>query len=191
MNPDTIEINDTDNRRARRYKDAVDAEAFWERIQKPVGCWLVSGAKETNGYGYLVNPFGDQPKYLTAHRAAWIFVNGPIPEGMRVLHKCDIRACVNPEHLFLGTDAENMRDMNMKGRNGSAGERNMHAKLTEAQAREILALKGKGIRPFHLAEKYGVGSGAIGDIWRGDTWKHIQDDCVQPQQCVSTSKGVA
>ena len=91
-------------------------EDFWKRIQKPVDCWLYEGAKEANGYGWIANPFGDTPKHLTAHRLSWIFTHGSIPDGMQVLHKCDVRSCCNPDHLFLGTRSDNMRDKIRKGR---------------------------------------------------------------------------
>jgi hypothetical protein len=168
MNPELLQTLDADNRRARRHRTIVDAEAFWARIQRPVGCWLYDGAKEANGYGYLSNPFGDQPKYLTAHRAAWIFANGPIPEGMRVLHKCDVRSCVNPDHLFLGTDAENALDRHRKGRD-------TQRLLKPAEVTEIKAALRT---PYHglqtkLASKFGVSSKVINKIRFGKTYKEI------------------
>lgn len=155
----------------------VKIQDFWDRVKTPDGCRLYYGAKEANGYGYVKNPLGDDPKYLTAHRLAWILTHGPVPPGMQVLHKCDVRACCNPEHLFLGSIIDNMRDMNRKGRNGTEGERNVHAKINEDQAREILSLKPSGPAPRgytrQLAEKFGVRQGAINAIWRGDSWAHI------------------
>jgi hypothetical protein len=83
---ETIEIKP--NRRLGRLT-VLTPEQFFGRILKPSGCWLYDGAKEINGYGYLSNPFGDSPKFITAHRAAWIYTHGPIPEGMIVCHTCD------------------------------------------------------------------------------------------------------
>jgi len=75
------------------------------------GCWLYMGALFDSGYGAFKTPLGNR-----AHRVSWILHNGPIPASLLVLHHCDIRNCVNPEHLFLGTHADNHRDMDEKGR---------------------------------------------------------------------------
>lgn len=166
----------TDNRR-KRVKAIILSE-FWNRMQKPVGCWLFDGAKEINGYGYLLNPFGDRPKFLTAHRVAWILTNGPIPDGMRVLHKCDIRACCNPDHLFLGTDADNAEDMRRKGRSGSQGEKCIHAKLTEEIVREIrkqfVRVNERKSNIREMAKRYGVTPGAIREVVLNLTWTHVK-----------------
>lgn len=168
----------TDNRR-RRFKEVV-IERFWDNMQKPVGCWLFDGAKEINGYGYLLNPLPGGPKYTTAHRLAWILKNGPIPEGMRVLHKCDIRACCNPDHLFLGTDADNARDA-MRKKRTLAGEKGWHAKLSGDQVLAIRAeyqcvRSGKRVirsNAVELAKKYGVSDGTICGIVARKLWRHI------------------
>ena len=148
----------------RRVLPKVTRETFFQRIVKPDGCWLYDGAKEINGYGYLTNPFGTEPRYMTAHRVAWIFEHGPIPEGMLVLHKCDVRACVNPAHLFLGTDAENTADKMKKHR--------FVGKLQPQQVLEIRAAP-PGTLGRELAQKYGVSESSICSIRRGDKWKHL------------------
>ena len=151
-------------------------ENFKKRLLKPRGCLIFHGAKEINGYGYVVSPYPDGPKYLTAHKFAWIIANGPVPEGMQVLHKCDIRACCNPKHLFLGGIKENSDDKRTKAR-GPRGEDFSQAKLNEEKARAIFEAKpekrGRDGRAVKLAAKYNVGVGAILAVWTGRSWSHV------------------
>lgn len=89
-----------------------DAAGFWAMVVKTEGCWEWTGAKFKTGYG-AVN-IGH--RIVTTHRRSWELTNGPIPEGLFVLHHCDNRPCVRPDHLFLGTHQDNMTDMVSKGR---------------------------------------------------------------------------
>jgi hypothetical protein len=148
-----MELDLKENKR-RPSRQILTREDFLKRIQKPDGCWLYDGAREINGYGYLKNPFGDKPKFMTAHRASWIFAHGPIPEGRLVLHKCDIRGCVNPDHLYLGDKADNAVDMHWRGR---------HPKslFTPDDIRSIRAALKAGETQKAIAERYKVGSGTI------------------------------
>ena len=86
----------------------------WEHIDKSGAdeCWLWTASKMRNGYGHI----GVEGRTISAHRVAWESVNGPIPAGMNVLHTCDVRACCNPAHLWLGTQQQNIQDMADKGR---------------------------------------------------------------------------
>lgn len=94
----------------RRSRSA--AERFWPKVDKSGDCWLWTGATYPSGYG----EFMFDTSIVAAHRAAWRLTRGSIPEGTLVLHRCDVRACVNPAHLFLGSQLDNMRDMAHKGR---------------------------------------------------------------------------
>ena len=172
----TAELAIASNRR-RKLQD-VRLSDFWNRMLKPVGCWLYDGARDINGYGYVKNPLADSPKFITAHRLAWILKNGPIPDGLLVLHKCDVRACCNPEHMFLGTDKDNSEDMYAKQRDASSGEKNIHAKLTIEDVRtirkEFRRTGPKQSNTRELAKRYGVRPGTIRAIVVGEAWGRIE-----------------
>lgn len=160
----------------RSRKCCTPEERFWGRVQKTDTCWLYTGAKDQTGYGYLHNPLGKVPRYTTAHRYSWVLANGPVPAGLHVLHKCDVHACCNPAHLFVGTAKDNMADCAAKGRS-TRGERNRQSRLTDEQVREIrrdfVKVSTCKTNTKELAARYGVGIGAISAITRGDTWKHL------------------
>lgn len=88
-------------------------ERLWARTTKTEGCWLWDGSRNRDGYGTIGN--GNTGSMLT-HRAAWIVTNGPIPAGLNVCHSCDNPRCVRPDHLFLGTQYDNIQDCYAKGR---------------------------------------------------------------------------
>jgi DNA-binding CsgD family transcriptional regulator len=116
---------------------------------------------DTPGYGVV--SIGGRP--VRASRAAWEEAHGPIPTGLQVLHKCDMRCCVNPGHLFLGTHADNMADMAKKGRCPSLrGERHPQAKLSDAQRLAILA----DSRPqSEIARSFGIGQSMVSMLKSG------------------------
>lgn len=87
---------------------------FWRFVEKTDSCWNWAGGKAGNGYGCV--GAGDGSAYVLTHRAAWMLTNGPIPDGMWVLHTCDNRLCVNPDHLYLGDRSQNMKDAHERGR---------------------------------------------------------------------------
>lgn len=91
------------------------ADRFWPKVEKTEGCWLWRGTIGASGYG-KIRATGPSRAMLTAHRVSWELAYGPIPEGLWALHKCDIRPCVRPDHLFLGTRQDNMDDAKAKGR---------------------------------------------------------------------------
>lgn len=119
-------------------------ERFYKKIRRaPSGCWEWAGASSVMGYGY----FGLGGRAVSAHRASWTLHCGDIPAGVCVCHKCDNKLCVNPDHLFLGTQSDNMKDMYRKGRNAHK------YKLAPAQYREIIDSKESTIA---LAARFGI-----------------------------------
>lgn len=141
------------------------------------GCWLWTDAPHTTGYGVMSVQVDGTTKLLFAHRMAYYFANGPISMGedgqtLLVCHRCDNRLCVNPVHLFLGTDRDNMRDMALKGRNyvPPVGEANLVAKLTDEMIRSIRADK-RSTRD--IGKAYGIDHGHIAAIKRLETWAHV------------------
>ena len=161
------------------------SDRFWRKVHPEAlsGCWLWHGATSASGYGdYYLNS-----KSHRAHRIAYELTRGPVPAGLFVCHKCDVRSCVNPDHLFLGTHRENMADMHAKGRgvavggarNGrhtkpeatARGERHGFAKFTLAQVVEIRARLAGGETQRGLARVLGVNGSTIRCIALGRTWK--------------------
>lgn len=135
-----------------------------------------------NGYG-MIYEGGKGSRPILMHRLSWEHHVGPIPKGLLVLHRCDNPPCFNPNHLFLGTQADNMADMDAKGRRhkGPVDTTNLHrgeqaswAKLTEAQVREIRArYVPRKVTQDYLASEYGVSRRTIGMIIDRVNWKHI------------------
>lgn len=151
------------------------SKKFWEKVEKTGGCWLWVGAKNPGGYGTIkIESSGDIHTILT-HRVSWEFHFGPIPDGMLVCHHCDNPPCVNPEHLFLGTDADNAQDMIKKGRKVTKrGEQNNKAKFTTQQILDIRELwAGGGITKRDIADSYNVSDVAICNIINRKVWKHV------------------
>lgn len=121
-----------------RMTEITPSEVLAEKLRRgvshgPSGCWEWQGYRGPSGYGVVRLP--GRGKVVRAHRAAWVQANGPIPDGLVVCHRCDNRACCNPEHLFVDTQEANMADMVTKGR--VRGERHGQARLTDAQVADI------------------------------------------------------
>jgi len=137
------------------------------------GCWLWTGLVRPDGYGAARFEGREQ----AAHRVAWKLFRGKIEEGISVCHKCDVRACVNSDHLFLGTPSDNVKDMNRKGRN-RRGEKHGSAKLTERQVCRIKTmLKEDKMYASEIAREFGVSETAIRAIKTGKTWREAGKTC--------------
>jgi hypothetical protein len=152
-----------------------------ERFSKKIfvdsanGCWLWRGAIDSDGYALM--HIGRKSR--RAHRMAWTLFRGEIPAGLLVCHKCDVRFCVNPEHLFLGTYAENSADMKRKGRQRK-GEKNPTARLNAEQVRMIRGRLASGEAPASIAARVGVTEAAIKQIRVGRNWRHVLPVGIDP-----------
>jgi len=144
-------------------------ERFWAKVDKSGDCWEWIAGKSIDGYGKI---FVEGESAL-AHRVSWNLHNGAIPKGLYVCHKCDNPGCINPDHLFLGTHADNMADMMSKGRcHKQRGETHGKAKLTQGNVDEIKKLLSFGnLRHHVIGSMYGVGDNAISKINLGATWR--------------------
>jgi hypothetical protein len=144
----------------------------WHRIiVAPSGCWEWQGALSSSGYGRCWNL--SRRKVVPAHRLAWENAYGPIPDGLDVLHRCDNRPCCNPEHLFLGTDADNAADRDRKGRGGGhrrRGRCNGRAVLTAEQVAEIRLLTGS-VSGVELARRFEISPSQIYRVIRKEQWQ--------------------
>ena len=140
----------------------------------PSGCHIWMGA--LNGHGYGTTRW-DGRKHVRVHRLAWEAANGPIPSGLGLMHSCDVRCCVNPDHLTPGTQTENIKDMFAKGRGvipDVRGERQGSAKLNADDVRAIRVLEGK-IPRKQIAAMFGVHASNVGLIVRRKAWAHVDN----------------
>jgi hypothetical protein len=161
---------------------------FWSRVKKSSGCWLWQGSRTEDGYGRLWGV----DREARAHRLSYELHVGEIPAGLRVLHRCDTPACVRPDHLFLGTDADNIADMHAKGRanlparSGPRHWMRLHperiargstmgrSNITEAMVSELRARHAAGgVTQRALAAQFGIGPKNLSLILKRKTWTHV------------------
>ncbi len=152
------------------YKRKTLFERLWDKVLKTETCWIWQGSLKQNGYGQI----SENRKKLYPHRVSYIFHKGLIPENMNVCHSCDNRRCVNPQHLFLGTQADNMNDMNNKGRHARGTKTNM-SKLTDIQVIEIRSKYSSGIKNAVLCKEYGVSHSTIHRVVHNKLWIHVKN----------------
>ncbi|WP_083942811.1 HNH endonuclease signature motif containing protein [Sphingomonas soli] len=151
---------------------------YWPRVDRSEGCWLWTGAKGTRGYGHI-RVLGRMRK---ATHVAWFFETGGWPEAGKMLcHRCDNPSCVNPSHLFIGTDADNAADRQAKGRTvltpcpierRARGERNGGG--VKLNADKVRAIRGSAETYAVCGERFGISAVHVGRIKRGEKWAHIQ-----------------
>lgn len=146
----------------------------WVEMDPNGGCWLWSGVTSEFGHGRIQM----RGTMVPAHRFAFERAFGPVPAGLNVCHHCDVPQCVNPDHLFAGTQADNVADMMAKGRYGEKrrgwrGSECSFAKLNEDAVRRILVALAAGRFQRDVGEEYGVSQVMIGRIARGTSWRHV------------------
>lgn len=167
----------------KKLGDWTSADLRENTIDSPTGCWVWCAGLTKPGRPNGKHIYGIahwRGKTRRAHRVSWEVHRGPIPPGLCVLHKCDNPPCINPDHLFLGTQSDNARDMLAKGRGAPPppnpllkGEDHPNSIFTEEQIRAMRALRGV-VRQRELAEKFGTSQSVISNIQRRKRWAHIQ-----------------
>jgi hypothetical protein len=147
----------------QKYSHVIEPDPFG-------GCLLWSGALHESGYGIVCEDYVRS----RAHRRSYQAEHGAIPKSLFVCHKCDVRACVNPAHLFAGTPADNSRDCFAKGRwTDNRGNKSGRRKITEAQARKVISLIKGGMSYSEAGNIFGLTVAGVGEIARGTNWAHI------------------
>jgi len=152
------------------YKRRSPAWKFFKHVRKTKGCWIWVADKLFTGYGQ----FWFKEKMQLAHRVSYQLFVASIPDGLCVLHKCDNPSCVSPDHLFLGTQKENLQDMTVKGRKAWGVRTLSHnPKLDDQKVIRIRYLHSKGYLQNKLARDFGVSKNIVWRIVQRKTWKHL------------------
>lgn len=142
-----------------RIKDKFEIDLLTE-------CWNWIGAMASSGYG-KIGAGGHSGRTLSAHRVAWEIEHGqPVPNGLQVLHRCDNKKCVNPKHLFVGTQKDNLIDCLLKGRSS--------AKLDPDKVIQIRTLNSKGVSNLTLTQLFGVHNSTIQRVVTGERWGFVK-----------------
>lgn len=158
-----------------------DVERFWSKVKRSKSCWLWKAGVTVGGYGKFYLRREDRKFTLLAHRVSLFLHSGESPQQL-VLHRCDRPSCVNPDHLFVGTDIDNINDKLSKGRGrgwrlaprpGLTGERHHRAKLSDEKVRQIRELFRSGESKTVLGQRFGVSDVNIHAIVVGKTWRHV------------------
>lgn len=171
------------NKRGNQGKRGISAhDQFFAFVEKTDTCWLWVGAKSKAGYGKIARTENGKRKHYPAHKFAYLLLKGPISDGLFVCHNCpgrDNPACVNPEHLWLGTHSDNIKDAYKKGTAKSnlkprLGSQNNAAKLTEEKVIHIRNLYSSGkYSQYNLADIFGVTQTTICAIVKGKIWPTV------------------
>jgi HNH endonuclease len=148
-----------------------DREAvFWSRTKRDGECLIWTAAKTGRGYG----SFRVSGRNTPAHRVAFLLVNGEIPTGLVVRHSCDRTSCVEPSHLLVGTQVDNMRDKYERGRARHIRGSDCHlSKLTESNVLTIRLMRATGVAPSDLAQRFSISSTQIVALAAGRYWSHV------------------
>ncbi len=150
--------------RNRIYDVTSVAQRFWPKVVVTPGCWLWTAGQVTGGYGHFAIT---RATNIRAHRMAYILACGPIPKDKLVLHKCDNPICVNPDHLYIGTHADNANDKVLRGRTH-------RSILSPGEVSRIKILLAKGRPQAEVALQFDVSQRIIERIEKGITWRHIK-----------------
>ena len=146
-------------------------EHFWSSVEKSDGCWLWTGCRDKKGYGRIMLDGHSE----RAYRHAWRLTHGAIPDGLFVLHKCDNPPCVRPDHLYVGTKGDNLRDrISRFPETCPKGATHGQAKLSQLEVNAIRRLSHRGHSANVLAGKFHVVPETIRDIRSGRTWKSVK-----------------
>lgn len=162
-------VNGKPMRFVKGHKISPNAQTFWDYVQKSDGCWEWKGGKHSFGYGVLSV---DGKSYL-AHRHCYELHYGEIQDDMEVCHKCDNPSCVRPDHLFVGSHDDNMKDKVNKGRQ-PRGTNVSTAKLTDEKVREARKLRDDGMTFVAIGSIFGTSRKTVECAVKGITWRHIQ-----------------
>lgn len=162
------------------------ADRFWPKVRMgaPDECWTWTATADHHGYGQI--GYGGGNRHIKAHRASWLIHFGVLPPPeVKVCHRCDNPGCVNPGHLFLGTQADNHDDMKAKGR-GNIGMRHGNHKLTDEQVIEIRSAAGK---LDDIGARFGVSGSIVSEVQLGKSWKHVGGPIRRPRPSGLAARG--